>query len=75
MIALPIELEQQVIQFAQFEHTDPITFLKNVVADYVSRTTQDENTYLAQLADEVMASGEKSLSQDEAMRMLDELVD
>lgn len=75
MISLPIELEQQVVQFAQFEHTDPITFLKNVVADYVSRATQDENTYLAQLADDIMARGEQSLSQDDAMRMLDELVD
>lgn len=75
MIALPFELEQQVIQFAQFEHTDPITFLKNVMTDYVTRATHDENIYLAKLADEIMARGEQSFSQDEAMRMLDEMVD
>lgn len=75
MIALPLELEQQVIQYAQIEHIDPITFLKNVVADYVSRATQDENIYLTNMADDIMARGEQPLSTDDAMRILNELVD
>ena len=73
MIALPVELEQQVIQFAQFQSIDPITLLKNAVADYISRDNK-ENIYLAKLADDVTALGEPSLSQEEAMRMLDDLV-
>ena len=45
MIALPMDLEQQVIQFAQFEHTDPVSFLKRVIDDYsVKRATQTEET-------------------------------
>lgn len=42
MIALPLELEQQVIQFAQFEHLDPVSFLKRVIADYSQRATNSE---------------------------------
>jgi hypothetical protein len=72
---LPLELEQQVIQFADFEHTDPITFLKNVISDYVTRARQDENVYLARLADDIIARDEQLLSQEDAMRMLNELVD
>ena len=58
MIALPMDLEQQVIQFAQFEHTDPVSFLKRVIDDYsVKRATQtEESLYLigvdASLAEE-----------------------
>lgn len=52
MIALPLELEQQVIQFANIEHIDPVAFLKNVIADYVQRAIQTENTaYLAAVSD------------------------
>ena len=42
MIALPLDLEQQVIQFAQIEHLDPVSFLKRVIADY--RSTHNEDT-------------------------------
>lgn len=45
MIALPVELEQQVIQFAQFEHTDPVSFLKRLLDSYtVNRANRAEET-------------------------------
>ncbi len=48
MIALPIELEQQVIQFAQFEHLEPVAFLKRVIANYALHANHTENAeYLA----------------------------
>lgn len=47
MIALPIELEKQVIQFAQFEHTDPVSFLKRLLDSYtVKRATNEETLFL-----------------------------
>ena len=42
MITLPIELEQQVIQFAEFEQLDPVSFLKRVINDYsLNRATSN----------------------------------
>jgi hypothetical protein len=42
MIAIPLDLEQQVLQFAQIEHLDPVSFLKRVIANYLA--SQDEET-------------------------------
>ncbi len=52
MIALPLELEQQVIQFAQIERIDPVAFLKNVLADYARRASRTEDAaYLSAVSD------------------------
>lgn len=76
---LPAPLEFEINQIAEAEHTTASAWiaekLARVIEDYSQRATQDENTYLAQLADDVMARGEQPLSQDDAMRMLNELVD
>lgn len=45
MLAIPVELEQQVIQFAQFERTDPVSFLKHLLDSYtVKRATNSEES-------------------------------
>ena len=34
MIAIPLDLENQITHLAEFEHTDPVSFLKGVIDDY-----------------------------------------
>ncbi len=34
MLTIPYELEQQVIQFAQIEHCEPVAFLQRIIANY-----------------------------------------
>lgn len=80
MIALPLELEQQVIQFAQFEHTDPVTFLKRVINDYrVKRATTDEydakiiEDYEDLKAADLAMLDPVTFSESEAWGMIDDL--
>lgn len=43
MIALPLELEQQIDYFAKIEHIDPAAFLKRMIDDYANRATKNDD--------------------------------
>jgi hypothetical protein len=80
MLTIPFELEQQVIQFAQFEHTDPVEFLRRVVADYsVKRDTQaDYDAKIIEDYEDIKAADLAMLepvtfSESEAWSMIDDV--
>jgi len=70
MIAIPFELEQQVIQFAEFERLDPVTFLNNLIDEYLlKRAMQSEETVFlrgveSSLADEWLGDEDEANYRD-----------
>ena len=74
MMTLPLHVEQQVMHIAQLEHIAPESVLEQAMQSFIKELEDREDI---KVADAVMAKlltgEEKTLSQAEAMRMLDEL--